>query len=290
MRPKIYLFGDSITEESFGDGGWGASLSHHFSRTVDVVLRGYSGYNTRWALKVAERIFPPVESGGAPPLAVTVFFGANDACLPDRYSAFQHVPLHEYKQNLHSIISFFKHWNMEDLPFDVLKLVHAYGSLDEKRWPEIVILLITPPPIDEDARLRYASNTLALYIFNKVYRNLVKEIALKFCRHPYIENPSGLPERTNEAAGAYAQACKSVAKECGCPVVDLWIKMQECPDWKQAYLSDGLHLTQAGNRIVFEEVVKELKEKGISVENLPVDLPHIANIDPQDPLKAFQDY
>jgi len=64
----------------------------------------------------------------------------------------------------------------------------------------------------------------------------VKEIALKFCRHPYIENPSGLPERTNEAAGAYAQACISVAKECGCPVVDLWIKMQECPDWKQAYL------------------------------------------------------
>jgi len=142
MRPKIYLYGDSITEESFSDGGWGASLSHHFSRTViiyfflsyylsyciyiflslcflimfgslfffqvDVVLRGYSGYNTRWALKVAERIFPPVESGGVPPLAVTVFFGANDACLPDRYSAFQHVPLHEYKQNLHSIISFFK--------------------------------------------------------------------------------------------------------------------------------------------------------------------------------------
>ncbi|KAJ6979212.1 hypothetical protein NC653_027388 [Populus alba x Populus x berolinensis] len=259
MRPKIYLFGDSITEESFGDGGWGASLSHHFCRTVDVVLRGYSGYNTRWAVKVAERIFPPVESGGAPPLAFTVFFGANDACLPDRYSAFQHVPLHEYKQNLHSIISFFK-----------------------KRWPEIVILLITPPPIDEDARLRYDSNTLALYIFVPFFLNTSYG-------HPYIENPSGLPERTNEAAGAYAQACISVAKECGCPVVDLWIKMQECPDWKQAYLSDGLHLTQAGNRIVFEEVVKELKEKGISVENLPVDLPHIANIDPQDPLKAFQD-
>jgi len=36
MRPKIYLYGDSITEESFGDGGWGASLSHHFSRTVII--------------------------------------------------------------------------------------------------------------------------------------------------------------------------------------------------------------------------------------------------------------
>ncbi|KAG6756096.1 hypothetical protein POTOM_039517 [Populus tomentosa] len=77
-----------------------------------------------------------------------------------------------------------------------------------KRWPEIVILLITPPPIDEDARLR----------------------------HRYIEKPLGLNERTNEAAGAYSQACISVAKEYICPLVDLWIKMQECPDWKQAYL------------------------------------------------------
>ena len=34
MRPKIYLFGDSITEMSYGDGGWGASLADHFSRTV----------------------------------------------------------------------------------------------------------------------------------------------------------------------------------------------------------------------------------------------------------------
>ncbi|MBA0662475.1 hypothetical protein Goklo_006585 [Gossypium klotzschianum] len=108
MRPKIYLFGDFITE-SFGDGGWGASLANHFSRTVDVVLRGYSGYNTRLALKVVDRVFPAAESSGAAaPLAVTVFFGANDACLPDRYGAFQHVPLDEYKRNLHSIVAYLK--------------------------------------------------------------------------------------------------------------------------------------------------------------------------------------
>lgn len=107
MRPKIYLFGDSITEFSFDEGGWGASLANHFARTVDVVLRGYGGYNTRWALQVLEKVFLRVEGGGEP-LAVTVFFGANDACLPDRYAAFQHVPLHEYKHNLHSIVSFLK--------------------------------------------------------------------------------------------------------------------------------------------------------------------------------------
>ncbi|KAL5772276.1 hypothetical protein ACOSP7_011876 [Xanthoceras sorbifolium] len=235
MRPQIYLFGDSITEGSFCDGGWGSSLAHHFSRTMDVVLRGYSGYNTRWALKVVERVLP-AENGGAP-LAVTVFFGANDACILDRCSGFQHVPLHEYKQNLHSIASFLKN-----------------------QWPTTLILLITPPPIDEEERLK----------------------------HPYVENPLGLPERTNEAAGAYAKACIEVAGERGIPVIDLWTKMQQFPDWQKVCLSDGLHLNQTGNKVVFEEVVTKLRENGLSLETLPFDLPLISEIDTKDPLKAFE--
>ncbi|CAJ1961856.1 unnamed protein product [Sphenostylis stenocarpa] len=239
-RPKIYLFGDSITESSFSLGGWGASLAHHFSRTADVVLRGYSGYNTRWALKVLERVFPAsqgVDGGTAKaPLALTVFFGANDACLPDRCSAFQHVPLQEYKRNLHSIVSFFK-----------------------KLWPTTLVLLITPPPIDEEAR----------------------------CRHPYVENPQGLPERTNNAAGEYAKACIAVAGEFGIPVVDIWNKMQQHPEWETYYLSDGLHLTESGNQVVFEEVITKLRDEGLSLESIPVDLPLINDIDPKDPLKAF---
>jgi len=71
---------------------------------ADILLRGYSGYNSRWALKVLDKVFSP-EAGAA---AVIVFFGANDACLPDRYAAFQHVPLDEYKRNLHSIFSSLK--------------------------------------------------------------------------------------------------------------------------------------------------------------------------------------
>ncbi|MCH86235.1 GDSL esterase/lipase, partial [Trifolium medium] len=77
-----------------------------------------------------------------------------------------------------------------------------------KRWPTTHVLLITPPPIDEDARLRY----------------------------PYVENPEGLPERTNEAAGEYARACIAVATECRIPSIDLWTKMQQSPDWKKDYL------------------------------------------------------
>jgi hypothetical protein len=51
-----------------------------------------------------------------------------------------------------------------------------------------------------------------------------------------VENPEGLPERTNEAAGEYARACIAVATECQIPFIDLWTKMQQSPDWKKDYL------------------------------------------------------
>lgn len=34
----MVLFGDSITEESFNNSGWGASLTHHFARVVPLSL------------------------------------------------------------------------------------------------------------------------------------------------------------------------------------------------------------------------------------------------------------
>ena len=48
---------------------------------ADVIARGYSGYNTRWAAHILDKIFT---RGQAPPDLVTVFFGANDAALPGR--------------------------------------------------------------------------------------------------------------------------------------------------------------------------------------------------------------
>ena len=51
---------------------------------------------------------------------------------------------------------------------------------------------------------------------------------------------------------------------------------------------DGLHLTQDGNKVVFEEVLKKLNDGGLSLEKLTVDLPLFADIDHCDPLKAFQ--
>lgn len=56
------------------------------------------------------------------------------------------------------------------------------------------------------------------------------------CRNPYVEDPLGLPERTNESAGTYAKACVEVAKELSIPVINIWSKMQQFPGWEKSFL------------------------------------------------------
>ncbi|XP_031372537.1 GDSL esterase/lipase At5g62930-like [Punica granatum] len=225
MRPQIVLFGDSITEQSFRSGGWGASLTDTYSRKADVVVRGYGGYNTRWALFLLHHIFPLDSS--KPPVATTVFFGANDAALLGRSSERQHVPIEEYKDNLRKIACHLKECN-----------------------PTMLIALITPPPVDEERRKNSA--------------------------------------RTNEATGTYAKGCIEVAKELGLFSVDLWSKMQETEGWQKKYLSDGLHLTPEGNRVVYKEVISLFSEAWLSAEEMPLDCPHSSEINPKNPEKAFQ--
>ncbi|PON59654.1 Lipase [Trema orientale] len=122
MRPLIVLFGDSITEESFKTGAWGASLTNTYSRKADVLVRGYGGYNTRWALFLLRHLFP--RNSEKPPAVVTIFFGANDAAILGSASQGQHVPVDEYKENLKKI----------------------------ECSPTVFIVLITPPPVGEDSR------------------------------------------------------------------------------------------------------------------------------------------
>uniref|UniRef100_A0A8D0HDH0 Isoamyl acetate-hydrolyzing esterase 1 homolog n=1 Tax=Sphenodon punctatus TaxID=8508 RepID=A0A8D0HDH0_SPHPU len=109
------------------ENGWGASLANRLARKCDVLNRGLSGYNSRWAKIVLPRLVsksPLAENT----VAVTVFFGANDSALRD-VNPKQHVPLDEYADNLKSMIRYLK--SIE---------------ISEDR-----IILITPPPLYEAA-------------------------------------------------------------------------------------------------------------------------------------------
>ena len=59
-----------------------ADRNSHLREQVDVINRGYSGYNSRWAKHLHEKVFPADQPRVK---LVTLFWGANDAALPDRH-------------------------------------------------------------------------------------------------------------------------------------------------------------------------------------------------------------
>jgi lysophospholipase L1-like esterase len=95
--PQILLVGDSITQQSFMPGGWGAGVADWYARRADVVNRGFSGYNTRWLRHHKDAVAASLPAGG-PILWGTLFLGANDAA-----GNHQHVPLPEYAANLEAL-------------------------------------------------------------------------------------------------------------------------------------------------------------------------------------------
>ena len=76
---------------------WVAMLSHFWSRKVDVINRGFSGYNSRWGLSVIEEVVIKYD-----PQLVIIFFGANDAVVPEGNTF---VPLSEFSDNINKMVS-----------------------------------------------------------------------------------------------------------------------------------------------------------------------------------------
>ncbi|CAI4036429.1 hypothetical protein SMKI_15G2730 [Saccharomyces mikatae IFO 1815] len=106
---KFLLFGDSITELAFDTRplesdkdqyALGAALVNEYTRKMDIVQRGFKGYNSRWGLKV----LPEILKNESNIVMATIFFGSNDACSAGPQS----VPLHEFEDNICQMVSMMK--------------------------------------------------------------------------------------------------------------------------------------------------------------------------------------
>lgn len=124
---RLMLLGDSITQCSFDVGGWGAKIADRFQRRLDVLNRGYSGYNTAWI----KCVLPQILSSTAPVDAVTVLLGTNDAVLKE-LNPEQHIPLESFESNLRGICEL----------------------LLNRGVPKEGILLVSPPPLCERVRTK----------------------------------------------------------------------------------------------------------------------------------------
>jgi len=131
-HPQVLLFGDSLTQWGMAPAidGWALSLAHWYIRRADVVNRGMSGYNSRWALELLPLVLREISR---PPALATVWLGANDAA-DAKLNPRQHVGLGEYAENLRGIILGLRSSN-----------------------PKVAVVVITPPPVNSKAWLKYCN-------------------------------------------------------------------------------------------------------------------------------------
>ena len=76
--------------------GWVNLLLDRRVRSLDIVNRGFSGYNTRWLLEHIDELKPDFANANV----VTVLLGANDSCKQPG----QHVPIEQFGLYLRQII------------------------------------------------------------------------------------------------------------------------------------------------------------------------------------------
>eukprot|EP00002_Diphylleia_rotans_P000275 TRINITY_DN10139_c0_g6_i1.p1 TRINITY_DN10139_c0_g6~~TRINITY_DN10139_c0_g6_i1.p1 ORF type:complete len:256 (-),score=53.05 TRINITY_DN10139_c0_g6_i1:122-889(-) len=161
----------------------------------------------------------------------------------------QYVPIDEFKQNMRELVK------MMQSPPDATSQAGAR-----------TIVLITPPPVEENIR----------------GANLARR-----------EPPQQL-DRSNSNTRKYADAVVSVAEELdgqsGVPVysIDLYKKISECGKPLGDMVWDGLHLSTAGNRLLFEAIVDLLRTiPEYDPAKMGWDYPHHASVDSCHPEKTF---
>ncbi|KXJ94731.1 SGNH hydrolase-type esterase domain-containing protein [Microdochium bolleyi] len=126
---QLVLLGDSLIERAaFLEDGYSlqSALQMYCSRRLDVINRGFSGWNTKHAVDYLPQIFPAPTAASPRIEYLVILLGANDAARLDHPSNRQGITLQEYEANLAHIIN------------------HEHIRAHDPR-----ILLVTPPPLDE---------------------------------------------------------------------------------------------------------------------------------------------
>ncbi|RMY82547.1 hypothetical protein D0862_11981 [Hortaea werneckii] len=266
---SIYLFGDSLTQYGYDQSqgfAWVAALSHHYSRKLNVINAGLSGYSTDKALSILPRILPPSSSSSSSTAAspgttqiklLVLFFGANDARLPSTGIPEQHVPLESFKANLRAMVT-----------CPQLRAHH----------PGAKVLLITPPPVDErlcesdDAgkgifHPRRTAETTALYA------QAVRDVGAEFVAS--AAGGGGGHVAVLDLWGCFMRVAGWVPGE---PLVGSKDVEQRDPEkgGLGRLLKDGVHLTGEGNRVLFSELVGLVNRTWpeLDAEGLGFDLPY----------------
>ncbi|XVE52504.1 hypothetical protein DITRI_Ditri02bG0127300 [Diplodiscus trichospermus] len=156
VRPQFVLFGSSIVQLSFSNGGWGAILADVYARKADILLRGYYGWNSRRALEVLDHVFP--KDAATQPSLIITYFGGNDSMGPHPSGLGPHVPLPEYIENMRKIA------------------IHLKSLSDSTH-----LIFLTCPPVDEERVLKNTSEVFSHLVRTNELCKTYSEACVKLC-------------------------------------------------------------------------------------------------------------
>ncbi|CZR40075.1 uncharacterized protein FPRO_04974 [Fusarium proliferatum ET1] len=226
--PQVVLFGDSLFQQcsDIQDGfSFQAALQSDFIRRLDIVNRGYSGFNTDIALRYLPEIFPERTASSPKMDYLVLLFGANDAVLPGAITK-QHVPIDRYKENLTKIIN------------------HPRIAAHKPQ-----ILLVTPPPLDE---IKTTPRSIESGHQGAVRKSAISAAYSKVAREVARENPGVILVDLWKAQMDKAISLTPDDYTPGGP----WLGDPE--NGKQGgldtLLHDGLHMSGSGYQVFYESL------------------------------------
>ncbi|GAB2299539.1 GDSL esterase/lipase wdl1 [Dionaea muscipula] len=161
-RPQFVLFGSSIVQMSYSNGGWGAILADIYARKADILLRGYNGWNSRRALQVVDKVFP--KDAATQPSLVIVYFGGNDSMGPHPSGLGPHVPLAEYVENMRKIAN------------------HLKGLSDATR-----LIFLSCPPVNEDKVRQATSGIFSTLVRTNELCRSYSDACIELCKEMSIK-------------------------------------------------------------------------------------------------------
>lgn len=175
LLDKVVVFGDSITfgmsnQDDEGGFNFYGALQHWYNRRLDVVLRGFGGYNSDHALHILPRLLTAETAGGAQIRLITIFFGTNDSARN-----WQHVSIERYGRNLRAMV-----------------------ELVRERCPGADVVLVGPGPHDDANYNGHDNEDPRSNTRNLQYAQTAKQVA-RDCNLPFVDLYSTLTRDADPA-------------------------------------------------------------------------------------------
>lgn len=195
--------------------------------------------------------------------------------------------------SVHGFSGYNSRWACHIFPRVLRSCIRATTSV-----AAVVILLGTndaciPPALQHVPLREYSQNLTKLVRFVRTFD--ITPILLTpppvVCPLDASQDDVGAALRPTDVVAEYANACKAVAEQTDCPIINLYAGFltRAGPDGLDAMFTDGIHFSSSGNRTVFDLLYAALPSivPQLDPSNLHRPFPHWSQIDPEDLVKSL---